>query len=127
MKRPMTLPMALLLIGAFTFLTLDGAYAQAAGNQYGKKYAEQYGPRDDDGDGIPNGQDPDFVKPKDGTGKKLGQAKKGVAKMNGKGSGFGPGDGTGKSGVGPKDGTGYGRKTGVGSGNCDGTGPKGRG
>lgn len=75
---------------------------------------------DSDGDGIPNGQDPDFVKPQDGTGRKMMNGKN--AKV-GKGSGYGPGDGTGKSGIGPRDGTGYG--PGTKTGNCDGTGPKG--
>jgi hypothetical protein len=76
---------------------------------------------DIDGDGIPNGQDPDYVRPQDGTGQK---------KMNGKnskttfgGNKYGPGNGTGNSGIGPKDGTGKG--SGNGTGVCDGTGPKG--
>lgn len=30
---------------------------------------------DDDGDGIPNGQDPDYTRPQDGTGKHLGAGK----------------------------------------------------
>lgn len=77
---------------------------------------------DIDGDGIPNGQDPDFIRPQDGTGLK---------KMNGKakqnkfgGNKYGPGDGTGNSGIGPHDGSGYGpggstggSGTGSGSGN----------
>lgn len=77
---------------------------------------------DDDGDGIPNGQDPDYVKPEDGSGNKF---MKGTMNKNkfGKG-GFGPGDGTGNSGLGPRDGTGYG--LGSGTGTCDGTGPKGK-
>ena len=76
---------------------------------------------DDDGDGIPNGQDDDYVKPQDGSGKKLMKGKAFQNKV-GKG-GYGPGDGTGNSGLGPRDGTGFGAmsKTGV----CDGTGPKG--
>lgn len=96
---------------------------------------------DADGDGIPNGQDPDYVPPRDGTGRQLGTAA-GAATRNqwswgmGRwfsrqwqaltrfitaGSGWGPGDGSGNDGVGPHDGTGYGpgprdlR-------NCDGTG-----
>jgi hypothetical protein len=64
---------------------------------------------DSDGDGIPNGQDPDYVKPNDGTGQ-----------MNQ----YGKGKGENKKGNmwGPNDGTGYG--PGGKSGNCDGTGPK---
>ncbi len=127
MKRTISFSLVLLMLGVFSLLTLDSAFSQQVGNQFGKKNMEQYGPRDDDGDGIPNGKDPDYVKPKDGTGKKFGQANKGTSSMSGKGSGYGSGNGTGKSGVGPKDGTGNGRKTGVGTGACDGTGPKGRG
>ena len=99
---------------------------------------------DADGDGIPNGQDPDYVKPEDGSGSqmkhqygKLGEVDgmaqgfgHAYAKMNahkgegmGQGSGlshaYGPGDGTG-TGVGPADGTGFG--PGDGTGDCDGTG-----
>ena len=56
---------------------------------------------DSDGDGIPNGQDPDYVKPKDGTGQKnqfgrgKGENKKG--NMNGSGIGSGAGNGTGQN------------------------------
>ncbi len=75
---------------------------------------------DDDGDGIPNGQDDDYVKPNDGSGKKL---MKGNAFQNKVGKrGNGPGDGNGNSGIGPRDGAGFGDKNGV----CDGTGPKGK-
>jgi len=92
---------------------------------------------DHDGDGIPNGQDPDYS----GAGKGKRQQQfvdndgDGIAdnlvKRGGKGygtrqnrkGGYGPGDGTGNQGVRPQDGTGYGH--GAKSGNCDGTGPKG--
>jgi hypothetical protein len=79
---------------------------------------------DSDGDGIPNGKDPDYKKPLDGSGNKYMNGN-GNQKRTGKG-GFGPGDGTG-TGVGPKDGTGFGSGSGTGTGQCDGTGPKGRG
>jgi len=75
---------------------------------------------DSDGDGIINCLDPDFVRPMDGTGRKL---MKGNASKFGRG-GYGPGDGTGNNAVGPKDGTGYGAGTSLGI--CDGTGPKGQ-
>ena len=78
---------------------------------------------DSDGDGIPNGQDPDFVRPKDGTGKQNRNGKNTQTKFGG--NKYGPGNGTGNNGVGPKDGTGNG--SGNGTGTCDGTGPKGRG
>jgi len=78
---------------------------------------------DIDGDGIPNGQDPDFVRPQDGTGQ---------MKMNGwnwrsmfGGYRYGPGNGTGNNGICPRNGTGYGAGNGTGRGICDGTGPKG--
>ena len=99
---------------------------------------------DADGDGIPNGQDPDYVRPEDGTGSQLrhqygkpgevGDNVKGFGQGNGKmnankgegpgqGGGrnhaYGPGDGTG-TGVGPADGTGFG--PGDGTGDCDGDG-----
>lgn len=89
---------------------------------------------DADGDGIPNGLDPDYVRPEDGTGRQLGhqmgefgeghQGPMGFG-PNGDGVGqeglmghrYGPGDGTG-TGIGPADGTGFG----PGGGDCDGTG-----
>ena len=77
---------------------------------------------DSDGDGIPNCQDPDYVRPLDGSGQKM---MKGRTLKFGKG-GYGPADGTGNQGIGPKDGTGYGPGTGSGTGICDGTGPKGK-
>ena len=55
---------------------------------------------DSDGDGVPNGQDPDYVRAQDGSGQK---------NRNGKGQG------NGMKGAG----------TGSGTGDCDGTGPKG--
>ena len=106
---------------------------------------------DADGDGIPNGLDPDYVRPEDGTGSQFkfqhgklgdqaGQTKGlglAVAKMfvyqgevmgktGAKGNGYGPGDGTG-DGDGPADGTGYGpgdctKDRGHGYGPGDGTG-----
>lgn len=77
---------------------------------------------DSDGDGIPNGKDPDFVRPQDGTGQKNMKGKNTQTKFGG--NKYGPGNGTG-TGVGPKDGTGYGSGSGTGTGTCDGTGPKG--
>ncbi len=98
---------------------------------------------DADGDGIPNGLDPDYVKPADGTGNQLGsqgsQAKgfgryamllqqfagedvlaKGMGESGSGGQGFGLGDGTGL-GVGPADGTGFGPGDGTGDCTTDGT------
>ena len=87
---------------------------------------------DADGDGIPNGMDPDYVRPEDGSGAQhrygqLGQvdglekgfgsgdmAGKGNGNGTGGGNGYGLQDGTG-SGMGPGDGTGFG----PGTGECD--------
>ena len=87
---------------------------------------------DADGDGIPNGMDPDYAPPADGTGYQFGSGSTngdGVCDgdgepdgsayihmikfehRNGDGSGqtgFGPGDGTGNDGEGPGDGSGFG-------------------
>ena len=95
---------------------------------------------DADGDGIPNGLDPDYVRPEDGSGNawkhgdgeaqgegfwfKLRQQFKGAGgnrggdRSGGGGNGYGAGDGTGNGGVGPQDGTG----NGPGTGDCDGSG-----
>lgn len=104
---------------------------------------------DADGDGIPNGQDPDWVRPEDGTGRQLqhrrgqfgtvGEFAQGFANAYafalafayagegpGQGAGqahaYGPGDGTGNMGEGPADGTGFGPGNGDGDGTCDGDG-----
>ena len=87
---------------------------------------------DADGDGIPNGLDPDYVKPADGTGNQykwayaygelfkrmFGQAELKAMSADGKGQ-WGPGDGTGDC-IG--DGTGGGAfGPGAGTGDGDGT------
>lgn len=74
---------------------------------------EKWGAFDDDGDGIVNCQDPDYVLPRDGTGKKLG-------KMHGGKGMYGNRAGYGQQGSGGMTG-------GAGTGVCDGTGPKGKG
>jgi hypothetical protein len=69
--------------------------------------------RDHDNDGIPNGLDPDWSRPKDGTG---------FQSRNGKGGGAGQGAGfNNKSFRGGQGGGSFG------GGVCDGTGPKGKG
>jgi hypothetical protein len=75
--------------------------------------------KDADSDGIPNGQDPDWAKPADGTGYKE-QNMKGAAGANGAGSKgrYQMGKGGFRTGT-----TAAGRMTGAGV--CDGTGPKG--
>ncbi|MCX6169469.1 MAG: hypothetical protein NTX65_09020 [Ignavibacteriales bacterium] len=106
--------------------------------QHGKGFVDKNGDGyndnapDHDGDGIPNGVDPDYKGPKlqknkfvdlngDGINDNAGKGKRGG--KNGKG-GYGPGNGTGNNGVGPKNGTG----NGVGTGTSTGThGTNGRG
>ena len=96
--------------------------------------------RDHDNDGIPNGQDPDWNKPQDGTGN---QFKKGKGNQNGNGNGEGNGNGNRNGNRNQNSGNGFGNKsefrggnswskqsfrqnrTGQGSGTCDLTGPKG--
>jgi len=109
--------------------------------QHGSRFVDENGDGyndnapDADGDGIPNGLDPDYTGPKNRMGKGAKgfvdndgdgindnmQAGQGNGGKNRKG-GYGPGDGSGNKGMGPKDGTGFGPKTG----GCDGTGPKGK-
>jgi hypothetical protein len=144
-------------LGIFTLLAIfvaigsfDPAPASAAG-QGGQGYkvrgfvdADGDGFNDNapdaDGDGIPNGQDEDFVKPADGTGQRWARAEAGERgsfwqraknmrgycgdrNIRGGGQrGFGPGDGTGNGGNGPMDGSGHGPN----SGDCDGSGSRGR-
>jgi len=128
MKKLLSFILVSALAGILGILSTDRAVAQSENGQRIQAKAgatERWGSFDDDGDGIPNCQDPDYVKPQDGTGKKLGKMHmfKGT-KGNG---GFGPGDGTGNTGIGPRDGTGFGKSAGAGTGVCDGTGPKGQG
>lgn len=95
--------------------------------QHGKGFVDKNGDGyndnapDHDGDGIPNGVDPDYKGPKlqknkfvdlngDGINDNAGKGKRGG--KAGKG-GYGPGNGTGNNGVGPKNGTGTGTCTGT--------------
>ena len=81
---------------------------------------------DHDGDGIPNGVDPDYTAPGrqnggrgfvdlngDGINDNAGKGNRSAGKGRG---GYGPKDGTGNQGVGPKDGTGYGAGDGTNTG-----------
>jgi len=115
-----------LILGLF-FVSSE-SFGQNKANKYGHGFVDLNGDGindyalDSDGDGIPNCQDPDYVRPLDGSGQKF---------MNGKSAkfshgGYGPGGGMGNQGIGPKDGTGYGPGSGTGTGICDGTGPKGK-
>jgi len=127
MKRTLTILALLAALGLWSGSVL----AQTTGNGFGVcGFVDENGDGfndlapDADGDGIPNGMDPDYVKPLDGTGQQYGfgggAAEKGLMGQ-GTGNHYGPGDGTGFGGMGPADGTGFG--PGTGTGDCDGTGP----
>lgn len=140
MKPPIFFLLAILL----TTLLAVGANAQDFGPGNGEgngvcRFVDEDGDGfndlapDADGDGIPNGLDPDYVKPEDGTGMinrwvhqygELFQRYFGedmAATMNGMdGSHYGPGDGLG-SGLGEGTGFGPGMGTGDGPGEGDGS------
>jgi hypothetical protein len=111
MNKSLSLILSLALAAMLIALSADQTQAQTTGKQLGKSAMSHYGPFDDDGDGIPNGQDPDYVRPQDGSGHKFG-------KMNGAGKMFGKSNGQG---IGQRS------RTCFGTGVCDGAGPKGRG
>ena len=112
MKRNMSFALVLGAAALLFVLASESASAQTT-TAPGKANAQQrWGSFDDDGDGIINCQDPDYVRPMDGTGKKLGKMHAGK---------WGSGKGIGQGGNGT--GTGSGAGTGI----CDGTGPKGKG
>ncbi len=119
--------MGLAIVLALFFASSELSAQQNGGKKAGKGFVDLNGDGindyaiDSDGDGIPNCLDPDYVRPMDGTGRKL---MRGQASKFGKG-GNGPANGTGNQGIGPKDGTGYGASGTPGV--CDGTGPKGKG
>jgi hypothetical protein len=121
MNKFLSSALAVILPALFLMLTADIASAQSAGNPVKSQVQQPAAPQmntakggswgsfDDDGDGILNCQDPDYVRPLDGSGKKLG-------KMNA-GKGMGVRGGCLQTGAGSGNGTGV----------CDGTGPKGKG
>lgn len=111
MKRNVSLILLIALATTLIALGPDQAQAQNPGKQLGRSAMSHYGPFDDDGDGIPNGQDPDYVRPQDGTGHQFG-------KMHGAGKMYGKTNGQG---MGQHNRWGFGNRV------CDGTGPKGRG
>lgn len=136
MKHSILLLLAILL----TALLAVGANAQDSGPGNGNgvcQFVDEDGDGfndlapDADGDGIPNGLDPDYVKPEDGTGMMNRWAHQygnlfrhyfGEDVIAGTGGNhYGPGDGTG-TGEGPGDGTGFGPGTGSGDGPGDGDG-----
>ena len=146
--------MLLTLALAIAFIGGSVATAQGHGNGYMvRDFVDNDGDGfndlapDHDGDGIPNGQDEDYIRPQDGSGNKFGNGgntrddenmfQHWYRHMNkwlnggqdglgggGQGKGYGPGDGTGNGGDGPRDGSGNGPG---GDGDCDGDGPHGPG
>lgn len=160
--KKILIPLAsLILLAGLVAVDSPEALAQGCdgdGNAYGVGgYIDEDGDGfndnapDADGDGIPNGQDPDYVKPADGSGNMhqnqggLGHADedgfwkrlrnkfglgddgegRGDMDLRGRQGGYGPGDGSGNGGMGPQDGSGNG--SGSGSDDCDGSGPGGNG
>lgn len=153
MKALATTLTGLVLVLGLMLISTDIAQAQGRGNGYTVRGFEDTDgdgfndlAPDADNDGIPNGQDPDYTRPQDGTGNQFGNGGiHGVDNMfqnwyrnmhqwfiggpgemqgQGPGHGYGPGDGDGNGGDGPQDGTGYGPG---GDGDCDGDGPHGPG
>lgn len=138
MKGVTVTALAIMLAIGLTLSVNETATAQDHGNGYTVRgFLDENGDGfndlapDDDGDGIPNGQDPDYAPPRDGTGNQFGkdtsldgsnmfqhwfrhmfQWNNGGNPDNGNGqgpgNGYGPGDGSGNDGNGPHDGSGYG-------------------
>ncbi|MBU8871010.1 MAG: hypothetical protein KOO60_09140 [Gemmatimonadales bacterium] len=143
MNRPTMIMLTVLLTGLLAVTANAQEFGPGQGEGQGEyQFVDEDGDGfndlapDFDGDGIPNGQDDDYVKAEDGTGY-MHQNKVHFGDLDeedrggfhgGKdgemsGNRYGPGDGTG-TGVGPEDGTGFGSGSGDGSGDgtCDGTG-----
>jgi hypothetical protein len=115
--------LVLLLVVAEIFIAYSNVSAQTQNppqpKQHGKNFVDKngdgyndYAP-DHDGDGIPNGLDPDFLAIKNKNAGKFGMNPDGTKETPGKGKhgnngkgGLGPADGTGNKGLGPKNGTG---------------------
>ncbi len=108
MNRLLSFSLAIGLVAVLLTFAVDSASAQTSTAPGKASTQQKWGSFDDDGDGIINCQDPDYVRPMDGTGKKLGKMHAGLS-----------GKGSGKYRAGKLDGTGIGV--------CDGTGPKGKG
>ncbi len=141
------------LVSIFVLFTIFAMYLNIAAQseqptppkEHGKNFVDKNGDGyndnapDHDGDGIPNGVDPDYTGPKYQKGKFVDlngdgindNAVRGKGKHGNKATmkGFGPSNGTGNNGVGPKDGTGNGpgtcNPTGTGTQNGNGRGYKG--
>ena len=108
MNRLSSIALAIGLSALVLAFTVDNASAQTTTAPGKASTQKSWGSFGDDGDGIINCQDPDYVRPMDGTGKKLGKMHAGQ---------FGKGNGMHRGG----------KLDGTGTGVCDGTGPKGKG
>ena len=92
MKR-FTQLFALFTLAFAMVLFVNGSNVNAQTTEHGPGFVDENGDGyndnapDADGDGIPNGQDPDYVKPGDGTGKSAANAGKGFGKPADKGKG----------------------------------------
>lgn len=125
MKRTITIFFTIVFFTVFanSFAQTDTTKAPKPPLKHGPNFVDKNGDGfndnapDHDGDGIPNGLDPDYTGPKLQRGKKAFVDLDGdgindnAQKMRGrKGQGrYGPADGTGNQGVGPKDGSGDGQ------------------
>lgn len=146
MKRILFL--AALFAFALTLTVVNTQSASAQGKPANKGFVDlnndgiNDNAMDEDGDGIPNGQDPDYTGTPMGNGRGFVDADgdgindnapdaDGDGIPNGQDPDFQPGTGTGspagKALRGNGAGMGTGEGTGTGTGDCDGTGPKGSG
>lgn len=146
MKRILSLAALLAFALTLTIVSTDSASAQ--GKPTNKGFVDVNGDgfndnaMDDDGDGIPNGQDADYTGTPSGNGRGFADADgdgindnapdaDGDGIPNGQDpdfeSGTGMGSPAGKAFRGSGEGGGTGTGTGTGTGDCDGTGPKGNG
>ena len=141
MKRTVNLLTILALVAFVIFYATPQAFAQSEeapkeepAAEHGPNFVDENGDGyndnapDDDGDGIPNGQDPDYVKPNDGTatGKGNGKGNAGTGFVDEDGDGFndnapdddgdGIPNGQDEDYVKPADGTGAGKGEGQGQG-----------
>lgn len=135
MKKILAIMVGILLAGSTASMAQDKSQEKARAKVQKKdfRFIDENGDgiadviRDHDGDGIPNGQDPDWTRPGDGTGYQ-------VQNRHGKGT-----DGAGRSGLqaGQANRASFGKGSfrggqagspglGAGTGLCDGAGPKGR-
>ena len=135
MKKILAIMVGILLAGSTASMAQDKSQEKARAKVQKKdfRFIDENGDgiadviRDHDGDGIPNGQDPDWTRPGDGTGYQ-------AQNRHGKGT-----DGAGRSGLqaGQANRASFGKGSfrggqagspglGAGTGLCDGAGPKGR-